>query len=267
MENYIQKEIKAGWNDYILEADPLGQEIQMTVQILKMSPGEQVVLEDALHETAVLVVEGKGMWSAGEKTEKFERKNQFECSCFCVHVPAASCVEIKAETDSIFYVQKAENREHFRPVFYAPDNVESVLAGDKGELGGTMRRVIRTVFDYRNAPYSKMVLGEVINGPGLWSSYPPHHHPQPEVYFYRFDKEQGFGAGFANGTVYKTGQNGVLVIRQGFHSQVTAPGYAMCYIWGIRHLEDDPWLKTRIDEKEHEWLLDEQNRMAFYGSD
>ena len=24
--------------------------------------------------------------------------------------------------------------------------------------------------------------------------------------------------------------------------------------WGIRHLDGDPWLKTRIDDKEHEWL-------------
>ena len=73
-------------------------------------------------------------------------------------------------------------------------------------------------------------------------------------YFYRFDYPHGFGAGFANGDVYKTEQNGCAVINHGFHSQVVAPGYAMCYAWGIRHLEGDPWLKTRIDDKEHEWL-------------
>ena len=113
---------------------------------------------------------------------------------------------------------------------------------------------MKTFFDLDNAPFSNMVLGEVLNRPGKWSSYPPHHHPQPEVYFYRFDYPHGFGAGFANGDVYKTEQNGCAVINHGFHSQVVAPGYAMCYAWGIRHLEGDPWLKTRIDDKEHEWL-------------
>ena len=54
-----------------------------------------------------------------------------------------------------------------------------------------------------------MVLGEVLNHPGKWSSYPPHHHPQPEVYFYRFDYPDGFGAGFANGEIYKTRHNGM----------------------------------------------------------
>ena len=99
-----------------------------------------------------------------------------------------------------------------------------------------------------------MVLGEVLNLPGKWSSYPPHHHPQPEVYFYRFDYPDGFGAGFANGEIFKTQHNGCAVINHGFHSQTAAPGYAMCYAWGIRHLDGDPWLKTRIDDKEHEWL-------------
>ena len=117
-----------------------------------------------------------------------------------------------------------------------------------------MKREIKTFFDYDNAPFSNMVLGEVLSYPGKWSSYPPHYHPQPEVYFYRFDYPKGFGAGFANGEIYKTEHNGMSIIREGFHSQVTAPGYAMCYSWGIRHLDGDPWLKTRIDDPDHEWL-------------
>lgn len=110
------------------------------------------------------------------------------------------------------------------------------------------------VFDYESAPWSNMVLGEALNCPGKWSSYPPHHHPQPEVYFYRFDHPQGFGAGFGNGEIYKTQHNGLSIINHGFHSQAAAPGYAMCYMWGIRHLDGDPWRKTRIDDPEHAWL-------------
>ena len=126
--------------------------------------------------------------------------------------------------------------------------------GFNGELMGCMSREIKTFFDLDNAPFSKMVLGEVLNLPGKWSSYPPHHHPQPEVYFYRFDYPDGFGAGFANGEIFKTQHNGCAVINHGFHSQTAAPGYAMCYAWGIRHLDGDPWDKTRIDDPEHAWL-------------
>ena len=139
-------------------------------------------------------------------------------------------------------------------MLYTPETVQTQHAGANGELMGCMRREIKTFFDYDNMPESNMVLGEVLNFPGKWSSYPPHHHPQPEVYFYRFDHPQGFGAGFANGEIYKTGHNGLAVITSGFHSQTAAPGYAMCYAWGIRHLDGDPWKKTRIDDPEHEWL-------------
>lgn len=246
------------------ENDAAGRSVHLTVQVLKMSKRERILIQDPYREVAVLVIEGKGKWTVGEATESFDRKNQFECGCYCVHAAAGASIEIVTETESIFYVQRAENDRSFGAVFYTPAQVENVIAGDKGELNGTMKREIRTVFDYQNAPYSNMVLGEVLNSPGLWSSYPPHHHPQPEVYFYRFDKPQGFGAGFANGSVYKTGQNGFLIIQNGFHSQVSAPGYRMCYIWGIRHLKGDPWIKTRIDDEEHRWLLDAQERKKFY---
>ena len=137
---------------------------------------------------------------------------------------------------------------------YSPDKVQVEHKGFAGELMGCMSREIKTFFDLDNAPFSNMVLGEVLNLPGKWSSYPPHHHPQPEVYFYRFDYPDGFGAGFANGEIFKTGHNGCAVINHGFHSQTAAPGYAMCYAWGIRHLDGDPWDKTRIDDPEHAWL-------------
>ena len=137
--------------------------------------------------------------------------------------------------------KKTDNDRVFDAKMYTKDNMLLQHAGNHGELMGCMRREIKTFFDYESAPWSNMVLGEVLNAPGKWSSYPPHHHPQPEVYFYRFDYPQGFGAGFANGQVYHTRHNGCLVINHSFHSQVTAPGYAMCYMWGIRHLPDNPW--------------------------
>ena len=111
---------------------------------------------------------------------------------------------------------------------------------------GCIKRDVRTCFDLDNAPYSNMVLGEVVNLPGKWSSYPPHHHPQPECYFYRFDKPMGFGAGWGNGEIYETHHNGLAIITDKMHSQVTAPGYSCCYAWGIRHLPGNPWDKTRI---------------------
>ena len=63
-----------------------------------------------------------------------------------------------------------------------------------GQVGGACLRLVRTIFDRTNAdPNAELVLGEVITLPGRWSSYPPHHHPQPEIYHYRFTHPQGYG--------------------------------------------------------------------------
>ena len=66
---------------------------------------------------------------------------------------------------------------------------------------------------------------------------------------------EGFGAGFEGDTPYKTQNGDCLCIRGGnAHQQVTAPGYEMYYVWLIRHLDGDPWDKTRIYVPEYEWL-------------
>ena len=193
---------------------------------------EKVFLTEHIHPDAVAYLRENFEVVQGTSTESGEIIRQAQgCSAILIR-SAKITAEIMDAIPTLKVVAK-----HGMGV----DNIAVDHATEKGIL-------------VDNAPFSNMVLGEVLNRPGKWSSYPPHHHPQPEVYFYRFDYPHGFGAGFANGDVYKTEQNGCAVINHGFHSQVVAPGYAMCYAWGIRHLEGDPWLKTRIDDKEHEWL-------------
>ena len=140
------------------------------------------------------------------------------------------------------------------PVYIMSQEQLSIEFG-KGQWNGTGHRIVSTMFDLDNAPQSNLVMGEVFNQPGRWSSYPPHHHPQPEVYYYQFDHPEGFGAGFEGDTPYKTQNGDCLCIRGGnAHQQVTAPGYEMYYVWLIRHLDGDPWDKTRIYVPEYEWL-------------
>ena len=85
------------------------------------------------------------------------------------------------------------------------------------------------------------VLGEVVTMPGRWSSYPPHHHPQPEIYHYRFTRPQGYGHAELGDDVLKVKQFDTVKIFDGNdHAQCAAPGYGMYYSWVIRHLPDNP---------------------------
>lgn len=250
---YFEKNVTQGYNAYLTRGEN-DHETNMNVGLLVLKAGESYTFEYPDLELALDLLVGDVEFQYEGKAEKASRPDTFHYAAWCLHVCRGVKVTVAALTDAELYVQSTDNDREFASRLYAPQDIMVQHAGANGELMGCMRREIQTFFDYESAPWSNMVLGEVMNFPGKWSSYPPHHHPQPEVYFYRFDHPQGFGAGFANGGIFKTMTNGLAVINHGFHSQVAAPGYAMVYMWGIRHLDGDPWRKTRIDDPEHEWL-------------
>ncbi len=228
----------------------------MTIRVVRLLAGETFALSDAECESAVLLISGQVTFKWENRTEAASRKNAFEKKPYCLHICKNISAEITAETDSEFIVQQAENDRSFDAVFYTPEDTLYQEFG-VGQWNGAGHRVVSTIFDYDNAPYSNMVLGEVFNKQGCWSSYPPHHHPQPEVYYYQFNPVQGFGACFNGETAYKSEHGDACFIHDGEdHQQVTAPGYEMYYVWMIRHIDGDPWYKTtRFTATEHEWLL------------
>lgn len=231
-------------------------EMFMTIKVKKFADGEKYTVSSATDESAFLILRGRAEISWDGCSETMARKNPFEKTPYCLHVCRGTPVTVTAcEDGTEILIEQTENEKEFPPVFYKPEDILYQEFG-KGQWGGAGHRICSTVFDYDNAPYSNMVLGEVFNQPGKWSSYPPHHHPQPEVYYYQFDKPQGFGACFVGDNVYKSTEGSAAYVTDGNdHQQVVAPGYEMCYVWMVRHIEGDPWLKTsRFYAAEHEWL-------------
>ena len=250
---YFDKEVVRGYNAY-LTMGVNDQDTNMDVGLLVLESGDTYTWNEPDKELALDLLEGKVVFNWDGQSREAERPDTFHYAAWCLHVCRGTQVTVEARTHAEIYVQLTDNDRTFDARLYGPKDIMVQHAGAHGELMGCMRREIQTFFDYESAPYSNMVLGEVLNFPGKWSSYPPHHHPQPEVYFHRFDYPNGFGAGFGNGNIYQTRHNGLSIINHGFHSQGAAPGYAMVYMWGIRHLPGDPWRKTRIDDPEHAWL-------------
>lgn len=246
-------ELKHGYNAMTTrESDML-----MDIGYQLFDENEVVEFQDDLQETAFVILTGKVEIAWEGKKEIMERQSLFEENPYCLLVPKATKVTIKAlQQDTEVLVQQTINEKTFQPVFFRPEDVQADVFG-AGMWKGTAERTVRTIFDYDNAPFSNMVNGEVINSPGRWSGYIPHNYPQPEVYTYKFDKPQGFGACFIGDNAFKISHNSWSELSGGYmHPQVTAPGYAMWYSWMIRHLPGDPWVKTRNDLPEHTWLLD-----------
>ena len=223
--------------------------------VLRLGAGEQVV-EEAGRETAWLLMEGTASVTAGNRTEEFSRGSLFDEAPSCLHAAAGERVTLRALTDCEFTVYASANRSRFESQFYFPANVPNEHRG-KGQVGDACLRFVRTIFDRTNSdPNAELVLGEVITMPGRWSSYPPHHHAQPEIYHYRFTEPQGYGLAENGPQVFRVKQYDTVKIFDGNdHAQTAAPGYGMYYAWVIRHLPNNPYGIPDFTE-EHKWVME-----------
>ena len=229
----------------------------MDISLLKAEKGDSWKILSETKETALLLLQGKIIFHIENRDIPAERNDCFHDDATCLHICRNTEVTITFETDGEVLVQQKENSRDFKWVLYDKSNIDKQFFGD-GKLAATTKRQVTTILDYERTPYSNMVLGEITNFPGIWSSYPPHSHPQPEAYFYKFDHEQGFGTCFIGEDAYKISNNSLAMIPGGLtHPQNAAPGYAMFYVWMIPHLENNPWIKTRIFDPAHEWVNDE----------
>ena len=128
----------------------------------------------------------------------------------------------------------------------APAKARIIQPADQriAEAGsGNWGRTVRTILGPEHAA-GRLLLGETINPPGNWSSYPPHKHdreapPQEvrlqEVYFFKVDPPGGFGIQM----LYDDAGEKALIVRDGdvaripsgYHPVVAAAGYSLYYLW------------------------------------
>jgi 5-deoxy-glucuronate isomerase len=236
-----------------------GAEMQMDFGILRLGKGERfsgIPKSGGLaRERVFLLLRGavSFRWNGGR--ERAERTSMADDLPAALHLPrgAEFSIEVLAG-DTELAVIGTENGASFDPRFVAPSEVR-ITEIEVAAMEGTADRILRTVCDDDD---SNLVCGEVVNRAGRWSSYPPHHHPHPEIYHYRFFPQGGFGYCGQGPEVYRVQDGDTAAIAPDLaHPQVAAPGYTMIYVWAIRHLEGNRFGgNSRIFEPEHTWVLD-----------
>jgi 5-deoxy-glucuronate isomerase len=206
-------------------------------------------------ETAWLLMSGAMRGRVGDIAFALNRDSLFDESASCLHAPAGTPVTLEATADTELTIYDCANTRTFVPRVFTPSQVPNERRGS-GQVGERALRYVRTIFDRTNSPEEvELVLGEVVTFPGGWSSYPPHHHPQHEIYHYRFTEPQGYGHAELGDDVVKVRQFDTIRIPAGFdHAQCAAPGYGMYYSWVIRHLPDNPYTVPEFTA-EHTWTL------------
>lgn len=246
------KSFPFGYNS-ITEVDGKDADIMMDFGVLKLGNGTRYD-DESKREKVFLLLHGKVELSWGKETKVIERKSFLDDDPITLDAPSGVTVSAVGLADeSEILIVRTYNDKQFEPVLYEKCRIEHRGKGTMNEAG---TRIVKTVMDYSITQSSNFMLGEDVQYPGKWAGFPAHHHEQPEIYFYRFDKPQGFG-------LVKLGDEGVLVENNDAvkiypstdHPQVAAPGYAMYFFWVIRHLENNPYIKP-VFVKEHLWLDD-----------
>lgn len=234
------------------------RDMLMDIRVYRMRAGEKRTFRRTGEEMAILLQNGKMVLRWEDKEQTCSRNSVFTEGPWALHVAGGVEVQVEClQDDTEILVQWTRNSGRFGSKLYCPDDAPWKDV-NRGKYGDTANRFVNTIFDHHTAPYSNMVLGEVLNDRGNWSGYIPHDHPQPECYYFLFDREEGFGASFVGEDVYKSTHRSFSAILGGkTHPQVCAPGYVMYTCWMIRHLDGNPWV-DRIDDPRYTWLNDAQ---------
>lgn len=267
----LDKEIKNGYNEILNYKDRPWDDpknIKMNFGILSLENGQKYEIENDL-EKAILLLNGQIdlTWSKqnenSSEAETIKRGSIWEEDPSCLHCSKNVNVKISCKSDSAeLAIITTINDTLFETKLYRPKDCRSEQRG-KGQMREASTRIVRTIFDDTNSPDANLVLGEDINFPGKWSSYPPHSHDMPEFYYYRFLPEQGFGFSMLGEDAVQTHHGDTVLIFDEAHSQTAAPGYAMYYIWAIRHLENrryGPSTNTPVFDPKHLWVTKQENQ-------
>jgi 5-deoxy-glucuronate isomerase len=241
---------KPGYTEVVSEES--NPEMLMSFGVLKMRKGESFSNDETL-ERIFLLLHGEVELSWDDNRITVSRGNLYDDDPRTLHLPKGVKVDIKCLSDEAeFSVHKTENEKVFTSKLYGSKELVKETRG-KGTMNETGTRLVRTIIDYSISSDANFMIGEDVQYPGKWAGFPSHSHAQPEIYFYRFFPENGFG-------LLKLGDEGVCLEQDDtciippnlVHPQVGAPGYAMYFLWVIRHLEGNPYIKPDFEEQ-HLW--------------
>jgi 5-deoxy-glucuronate isomerase len=234
-----------------------GSHIQLDLPVLEA--GQRAPFRPPAGEEAALVLLAGAVDVNGVR---IARDDVFSERASAVYLPPGSFVDVVAHAPS----ELAFTATVGCNLAAAPDATSSIVRPDdivvhhRGRPGW-QRDVHDIVAD--TVPARHLIVGETFNAPGEWSSFPPHKHDgsdgEPaleEVYYYRFDKPDGFGFqglyetdGEARAEFLRHGS--VVGIPRGYHPVCAAPGYHLYYLWALvgEHRQ-----LTMYEDPVHRWL-------------
>ncbi len=171
---------------------------------------------------------------------------------YALYLPRRTAFEVTAEIDSEFAVAWVPTDQDHAPRLISPADISVEIRGGDN-VTRQINNIIPPQFDCH-----RLVVVEVYTPSGSWSSYPPHKHDVhktdhagnlleadlEEVYYYKLDRPEGYAyqriytdpesplhrAGFPIDALLLARDNNVVLVPEGYHPVVSAPGYTTYYL-------------------------------------
>ena len=220
----------------------------------RLAAGQCWSFESGENELVIVNLSGRyavrsnrGQWS-GIGT----RRNVFEGAAHALYLPRRSKFTITAEEGGEYAVAWVPTDQDHEPWLIRPEDVSISVRG-----GDNVSRQINDLLP-SGSPVHRLVLVEVYTPSGNWSSYPPHKHDTriedgdgnlleadlEEVYFYKVDRPEGYAyqrvytdensplhrAGRPIDALVRAEDNCAVLVPEGYHPVVSAPGYTTYYL-------------------------------------
>ena len=201
---------------------------------------------------------------------RVHRRDVFDEPASAVYLPPGTSITVSARAHTELALAATVGGELATPRDAEPVVIDpgAVVIHDRGRPGW-QRQVHDVIADA--VPAQRLLVGETFNAAGEWSSFPPHKHDggdgEPaleEVYYYRFDRPDGFGfqglyteAGpdrAASERAVFLRHGSVVGIPNGYHPVCAAPGYRLYYLWALAPVPGAPRALALHEDPAHRWL-------------
>lgn len=268
-----QSEVRSGPLAEVTPADAGWEFIHF--QARRLEAGDTWERQTADHELALVMLGGRVRVDSdrGSWDEVGERASVFEGPPHALYLPRRTSFTVEAMTDCEFGVAWVPTDQDRPPQRITPEDVDVEIRG-----GDNVTRQINDIippgFDCH-----RLVVVEVYTPSGGWSSYPPHKHDVhktdedgnvveadlEEIYYYRIDKPEGFAyqriytdpesplhkAGHPIDEVLLARDGDIVLVPEGYHPVVSAPGYTTYY---LNVLAGSAQSLANTDDPNHTWV-------------
>lgn len=244
----------------------------------KMKQGNVWSHNTGEYEMCIVLLGGEFSISSkwGEWETKNSRADVFSGLPHAAYLPPNTEFKLTAVSEIVdFAFGYTQGEVKFDGYFISPQNVNDMGVEFRG--GDNASRQINSILP-PGSKCSKLVCVEVYTPSGNWSSFPAHKHDNrkidengkvteadlAEVYFYKFDKPQGFALqkvytdDRSLNEIAEPHMDDAVLVPKGYHPVSAGHGYNTYY---LNFLAGSDQSLANTDDPDHKWIYDSWKKM------